>query len=345
MIRFSEISRERWRRFKSIRRAWWSFWILGTAFVLSLFSPWLVNDEPLVMSYQGKLYFPAFVFYSEQDLGGPYRTEVNYTTFLRTEKFAEHGWAIQPPVPHDPLQSYLMDYEGSPPYAPSWDHWLGTDSNARDVMSRLIHGFRISMVFALVLTLFSAFLGILIGGIQGFRAGKTDLVMQRLIEIWATLPFLYVVILIGAIYGRGFWLLLLVMALFQWIGLSYYMRGEFYRLRKYPYVQAARALGMPWYHIFFREILPNALTPVITILPFSIISGIGSLTALDFLGFGLPPPQASWGELLSQGLDNLHAPWITISTVVALFITLLLATFIGEGVREAMDPKSGDRYE
>jgi microcin C transport system permease protein len=201
------------------------------------------------------------------------------------------------------------------------------------------------MVFSLLLMLMGAILGIVIGGIQGYLGGTLDIVVQRLIEIWSSLPFLYVVILVGSVYGRSFILLLLIMAIFQWIGLSYYMRGEFYRIKNMTYVKAAKALGIGPVRIFFRQILPNALTPLITIMPFTVVLGITALTALDFLGFGLPPPAPSWGELLGQGLKSLYAPWIAISTVSALFTTLLLATFTGEGVREAFDPKSEYRIE
>jgi microcin C transport system permease protein len=201
------------------------------------------------------------------------------------------------------------------------------------------------MIFSLFLMMMGAVFGIVIGGIQGYLGGTVDIIVQRLIEIWSSLPFLIVVILVGSVYGRSFILLLLVMALFQWIGLSYYMRGEFLRLKNMTYVSAAKALGIKTRSIFFRQIFPNALIPVITIMPFSLIGGITALTALDFLGFGLPPPSPSWGEMLSQGLVNLYAPWITISTVAALFTTLLLATFIGEGVREAFDPRSEYRFE
>jgi microcin C transport system permease protein len=201
------------------------------------------------------------------------------------------------------------------------------------------------MLFSLSLAFCDAVLGILIGGIQGFMGGKVDIIVQRLIEVWSALPFLYVVILLGSIYGSGFGMLLFVMALFGWIGLSYYMRGEFFRLKSMNYVKAARALGIGPVRIFLHQILPNAMTPVITILPFTVVGGISALTALDFLGFGLPPPMPSWGELLTQGLQNLQSPWIAVSTVAALFITLLLATFIGEGIREAFDPKSFSRME
>ena len=246
---------------------------------------------------------------------------------------------LLPPVPHSPLHSY-MDLEGTPPHPPSAMHWLGTDASARDVFARLLYGFRICMLFSLILAGIATLFGILIGGVQGYFGGVIDLVVQRMIEIWSSLPFLYVVILVGTIYSRSFMILILVLSLFQWIGLSYYMRGEFLKIRNLNYVKVAKTMGMPSSHILFRQILPNGLTPVITLFPFQIIGGIGALTALDFLGFGLQPPTPSWGELLSQGLNNLYAPWLAISTVVCLFTTLLLATFIGEGVREAFDPRS-----
>ena len=345
MAKLSAVTLERFRRFRSKRRAWWSLWILTAAFGLSLLSPWLVNDRPLVLSWQGELTFPAFSFYPETKFGGQYLTEPDYAPMLAKAK--EQGkavWAIMPPVPHDPLRARLND-EGTPPYAPSREHWLGTDAHGRDLLARLIHGFRICMGFSLLLTLLSTVLGVVIGSLQGYLGGKFDILLQRGIEIWASLPFLYVVILISSIYGHGFWLLVGIMTVFSWLGLSYYMRGEFLRLREVTYVRAARVLGFSRFHILFREILPNALNPVVTLFPFALIGGISSLTSLDFLGFGLAPPTPSWGELMAQGLANLFAPWIAVSTVVALFITLLLATFIGEGVRDAMDPKSGDRYE
>ena len=201
------------------------------------------------------------------------------------------------------------------------------------------------MTFALIISFLSALFGILIGGLQGYLGGVTDLLGQRFIEIWSALPFLYVVILLGAIYGRSFALLVFIVAIFEWIALSYYLRGEFYRLKNLAYVRAARALGLSETRIFFRHVLPNALNPVWTVLPFSLIAGISTLTSLDFLGFGLQPPAPSWGELLRQGLENLHAPWLAVTATLALFITLMLATFIGEGVREAFDPKADARVE
>ena len=323
-----------------IKRAWYSFIILSALFVLSLFAELLCNDRPYIISFNDKLYFPIFKFYPEKEFGGKYLTEADYVSLRNSDLFKKEGnWMLLPPVPHSPLHSY-MDLEGTPPHPPSAMHLLGTDASARDVFARLFYGFRICMLFSLILAAIATLFGILIGGVQGYFGGVIDLVVQRMIEIWSSLPFLYVVILVGTIYSRSFMILILVLSLFQWIGLSYYMRGEFLKIRNLNYVKVAKTMGMPSSHILFRQILPNGLTPVITLLPFQIIGGIGALTALDFLGFGLQPPTPSWGELLSQGLNNLFAPWLAVSTVVCLFTTLLLATFIGEGVREAFDPRA-----
>jgi len=340
MAVFSSLTLDRFSRFRKIKRAWYSFLILSFLFVLSLFSELICNDRPYVLSYEGELYFPMFQFYPEKEFGGKYLTEADYVSLRNSDDFQKEGnWMLLPPIPHSPLHSYI-DLEGSPPHPPSAEHLLGTDSSARDVFARLLYGFRICMLFSLILALFATGFGILIGGVQGYFGGWLDIVMQRMIEIWSSLPFLYVVILVGTIYSRSFMILILVLSLFQWIGLSYYMRGEFLKIRNLNYVKVARTMGMPSMHILFRQILPNGLTPVITLLPFQIIGGIAALTALDFLGFGLQPPTPSWGELLSQGLNHLFAPWLAISTVVCLFTTLLLATFIGEGVREAFDPRA-----
>lgn len=341
----SPLARDRWRRFRRIPRAHRSLWILGGAFVLSLFSDLIANDRPLYLAYGGRHFFPAFKFYPETSFGGRYGTEPDYHALRESPAFrAGRGWMLFPPIPYGPIRSNL-DRPDPPPHAPSWGHWLGTDSIGRDVLSRLIHGFRVCMLFALALVAVSAVLGIVIGGVQGYAGGRVDITFQRLIEIWAALPFLYVLILLGSIYGRSFSILLCVTAAFQWIGLSYYMRGEFYRLRDQTFVVASRALGAGHGRIIFQQILPNALGPVITILPFTLIAGIGTLTALDFLGFGLPPPSPSWGELLQQGLKQLYCPWIAFSAVAALFTTLMLASFIGEGVREVFDPRSKSRYD
>jgi microcin C transport system permease protein len=336
----SPVARRTLSRFRANRRAYWSFWILVVSFVISLFSEHVANDHPLILRYEGRTYFPTLKFYPGEEFGGRYKTEANYRALRTDPDFAaKGGWMLLPPIPHSPLHPYL-DNEGAPPHKPSRKHWLGTDNAARDVLARLLYGYRSCMLFALALTAIGTVLGILVGGLQGYAGGKTDLLLQRLIEIWSALPFLYVVILVGSIYGQSFGVLLFVMSLFQWVGLSYYMRGEFLKLRDQPYVLASRSLGAGNARLIFRQILPNAMTPVITLLPFSIVGGISSLTALDFLGFGLPPPSPSWGEMIRQGLDNLHAPWIALSAVSALFLTLLLASFVGEGVRDAFDPKS-----
>jgi microcin C transport system permease protein len=336
----SDLSRERFKRFRSIKRAWFSFLVLTVAFVLSLFSEEIANDHPLLLVYHGHYYFPTFHFYPADTFGGRYKTEADYVALRDDPAFhAAGGWMILPLIPHGPQHSYL-DLSGNPPYPPSHDHWLGTDGSGRDVLTRLIYGFRIAMLFSLALTAISTIAGIVIGAIQGYAGGSVDLTAQRIIEIWSALPSIYVVIVLGAIYGQGFAILLLVLSIFQWIGLSYYVRGEFYKLREQPYVLASRALGASHFRVIFRQILPNAMTPVITILPFSLVAGISSLTALDFLGFGLPPPTPSWGELIDEGLQNLQAPWLAGSAVAALFITLMLATMIGEGIRDALDPKS-----
>lgn len=342
---FSELTRERLGKFKGMRRAWWSLLVLGAAFLLSLFSEFIANDKPLVLRWQGRTFFPIVKFYPGTAFGGPYATEPDYLVLRDDPAFKSGGGRMLFPIIHyGPLRANL-ELAGNPPHAPSREHWLGTDNTARDVLSRLIYGFRVCIAFGLCLALFQAVLGILIGGMQGYLGGKTDIATQRLIEIWNALPFLYVVILLGSVYGRGFAILLFVMAIFEWVSLSYYMRGEFFRLKTMNYVRAARAAGLGPTRIFFKQILPNALTPVITIIPFTVVNGISALTALDFLGFGLPPPSPSWGEMLTQGLQNLQAPWIALSTVTALFFTLLLATFVGEGVREAFDPKSFSHVE
>ena len=344
-MQISPEMKKKFALFKKNKLAFYSFWALVILYAFSLTSPWLVNDEPLILRFEGKTYFPAFVTYAETEFGGEFQTEPDYPQLIADAKTAgKNVWALMPLIAQDPLKADLS-LEGTPPFAPGKNHLLGTDAHGRDVLSRLIHGFRICMSFSLLLTFLGTFLGIVIGGIQGYLGGKWDIFMQRGIEIWSSLPFLYVVILIGSIYGRSFLLLIAVMAIFNWISLSYYMRAEYLKLRSMAYVKAAKMLGMGRLHIFFREILPNALTPVISLFPFTLIGGIGSLTSLDFLGFGLEPPSPSWGELMSEGLNNLYAPWISICTVAALFVTLLLTTFVGEGIRDAMDPKSGDRYE
>jgi microcin C transport system permease protein len=342
---WSDLTRDRFRRFRAMRRAWWSLLILAGVFLLSLFSELISNDRPLILVHRGEIHVPVFKFYPGTTFGLRHATQTDYLALEKDSAFREQGgWMLFPPVKWGPYRAHL-DLAGNPPHKPSREHWLGTDNTARDVLSRLLYGFRLCMIFALTISLLAAALGIVIGGLQGYLGGWPDILGQRFIEIWSALPFLYVVILLSAIYGRGFALLVCVVTAFEWIGMSYYLRGEFYRLKNLNYVKAARALGLSPVRVFFRHILPNALTPVVTILPFALIAGISTLTSLDFLGFGLQPPAPSWGELLRQGLENLQAPWLAVTSTTALFITLLLATFVGEGLREAFDPKSDARVE
>lgn len=279
---FSELTRERFHRFKKIRRAHYSLWILVVFLGFSLFSELISNDKPLYLSYQGKSFFPVFRFYPGNAFGGPYQTEADYLELKQDPEFEKNqGWMVFPLIPHHPNHPYL-DEPGNPPHPPSMKHWLGTDSAARDVLSRLLYGFRTCMLFSIALTLMGTILGVILGGIQGYWGGKTDMIIQRFTEIWSSLPFLYIVLLMGSIYGQSIGLLIIVMALFNWIGLSYYVRAEFLKLKNMVYIQSAKAIGLSTSKIFFRHILPNALPPLITILPFSLIGGISAITGLDF---------------------------------------------------------------
>ena len=342
---FSEITRERLRKFKGIGRAYYSLCLLALLFFVSLFSEFLANEKPLYVYHKDRSFFPIFFFYPGKSFGQEQDSVADYGALRKDKAFLEQAFVLWTPYPYGPYSSYF--YEASaPPNLPSMRHFLGTDRLGRDILARLLYGFRISMLFALCLTFLMGIFGILIGGIQGYGGGFLDLIAQRFIEIWAAMPFLYVVILLGSLYGRDFGLLIFTVALFNWIGLSYYMRAEFLQGKKQVYVQAARSLGLSKTRIFLGHILPNSLSPLITILPFGLISGITILTALDFLGFGLQAPTPSWGELLKQGLGVIREyPHLTIVTTLALFSTLALATLIGEGVREAFDPRSGKHVE
>lgn len=348
MLRFSPITQRRIKRFIKIKRAFISLIILAVLYFISLFSELIANDKPLFIFYEGKLYsFAAYTFYSDKTFGGKYDTEAQYRELARTLRFSENpdNYIVFPPIPYSAYTSSLEELKGEPPTAPDGDHILGTDEGGRDVFARLLYGFRISLTFALILLIVEIIIGCIIGALQGYIGGKFDLVMQRFIEVLSALPFLYIIILVGNVIGKGFGTLLIIMSIFNWIGLSYYIRAEFLRIKKYQFVDAARVLGVPRYKILFSEILPNAITPIVTFMPFSLISAIFTLTALDYLGFGLPAPTPSWGELIRQGLDNLYDYWLSVYPFIVLFLTLLLLTFIGEGVREAMDPKEYSRME
>ena len=332
----------RWHRFKHSRMGYVSLWIFMVLFGLSLCAELIANDKPLVVRYQGKLYFPIIKSQPERVFGGDFATPTDFLDpDIRHNITSGGNWAIYPPIPYS--YETLNYFSKVPnPAPPSSDNWLGTDDRGRDVLSRLIYGFRLSILFGLALTIVGVSVGIITGSLMGFFGGKFDLVSQRLIEIWSAMPELYLLIIFASIFNPSIWLLIILLAAFGWMGLSDYVRAEFFRNRALEYVRAARALGLTNLQIMRRHILPNSLTPVITFLPFRMSAAILSLTSLDFLGLGVPPGTPSLGELLSQGKSNLDAWWISLSTFVVLVATLLLLTFMGEALRDAFDSrKSG----
>jgi microcin C transport system permease protein len=319
-----------------------SLWIFMILFGLSMGAELIANDKPLIVRYEGKFYFPIVKSQPERVFGGDFATPTDFLDpDIRHNITSNGNWAIYPPIPYS--YETLNYFSKVPnPAPPSLDNWLGTDDRGRDVLSRLIYGFRLSILFGLALTIVGVSVGIITGSLMGFFGGKFDLVSQRLIEIWSAMPELYLLIIFASIFNPSIWLLVILLAAFGWMGLSDYVRAEFFRNRALEYVRAARALGLTNLQIMRRHILPNSLTPVITFLPFRMSAAILSLTSLDFLGLGVPPGTASLGELLSQGKSNLDAWWISLSTFVVLVATLLLLTFMGEALRDAFDSrKSG----
>lgn len=350
-IKIDPLTRKRFRRFRKIKRGWVSFLILVTLTVLSLFSNYIANRRAIMVWYEGKAYFPTYTFIPVSTFGmtdeyGFDDVETNYAE-LKKKFQAEGGgnWVLMPPVPFDPYEPDFS-YDEPPPNAPDSRHWIGTDSQGRDVLARLLYGFRISIFFALGLVLVSRLVGTIIGSLQGFLGGKFDIVSQRFIETWASLPFLYVVIVIATFFTPSFLLLLGIMALFDWIGITYFMRTEMYREKTKEYCLAARSFGASKRRQIFTHLLPNCLTPLVTFTPFGIVTAIGALTALDYLGYGLPAPTPSWGEMIQQALqsDNRDKIWLSLAPFSAISITLTLVTFIGESIREAFDPKQYARY-
>jgi microcin C transport system permease protein len=330
-----------WRRFRSDRRGWWSLWIFVTLVVLSLGAELLSNDRPIVAHYEGRTVFPLFNTYPETTFGGDFRTQTDYLDpFIRAQLAKPGNWAIYPP------NRYSFDtlnyFSPSPnPAPPSAVNWLGTDDRGRDVLARLIYGFRVSVLFGLALTAIGVVIGVLTGALQGYFGGKLDLIFQRFIEIWGSMPELYLLLIFASLFEPSVLILLVILSLFGWMGLSDYVRAEFLRNRNLEYVTAARALGLSNSQIIWRHVLPNSLTPVIAFLPFRMSGAILALTSLDFLGLGVPPSTASLGELLAQGKANLDAWWITLSTFTVLVGTLMLLIFIGEALRSALDTRRG----
>lgn len=340
-MRTQSPSQRAWLRFKSNRRGYWSLWIFSVLFVLSLCAEMLSNDKPLLVHYQGQYYFPIVKNYPETLFGGDFETEADYNDPYVVDKIT-HGdnWAVFP------LNRYSFNsinyFADSPnPAAPSRQNLFGTDDRGRDVLARLIYGFRISVLFAMALTLVGTLIGILAGALQGYFGGRFDLLFQRFVEVWGSMPELYLLIIFSAIFQPSISLLLILLSLFGWLGLADYVRAEFLRGRNMDYVKAARALGVSNRAIMLRHLLPNSMTPVITFLPFRISGSILALTSLDFLGLGVPPSTPSLGELLAQGKENIEAWWLSLTTFTVLVGTLLLLIFIGEALREAMDTRRG----
>jgi microcin C transport system permease protein len=349
------ILRKRLRRFRSIRRGYYSFLLMLVAYSISFFLPLLVNDKALIVRYQGEFYFPLLRYHPASTFGQQAFGEPNYRDLARTFRERNSGdWALMPLVPYSPTES-LLDLPGAPPHPPSREHLFGTDDRGRDIFARLAYGFNVSLTFALLVLALSYALGITVGALIGYFGGKLDILGQRLIEIWSSLPFLYTIIIISSIVvpiyipGRNlvlqpsFWLLIFILTAFDWMGITYYVRGEFYREKAKDYVGAAIAMGASDASIMFKHILPNSLTSVVSFAPFLIVGNIAALVALDFLGFGLPAPTPSWGELIGQGMENLTKWWLVFYPLGAMFVTLLLIVFIGEAVREAFDPKEFSR--
>ena len=361
----SPLNQRRWRNFKRNRRAFWSLWIFAVLFGISLFAEFVANDKPILINYRGDFYMPIFNFYPETAFGGDFQTEAVYRDpevkcliatgglelcfddpdgyiedsedgMIEGEAI-EKGWALWPPIPYS--FDTAVDRPGAAPLPPNSQNLLGTDGTKRDVLARVVHGFRLSIIFTLIVTGLASIIGIMAGAVQGFFGGWLDLIFQRVIEIWSSTPSLYVIIIMFAILGRSFWLLVFLLTLFSWTALVGVVRAEFLRARNLEYVRAARALGVSNVTIMFRHMLPNAMVATLTMLPFIITGTISTLAILDFLGFGLPSSAPSLGELTLQAKQNLQAPWLAFTAFFTFAIMLSLLVFIFEGVRDAFDPR------
>jgi microcin C transport system permease protein len=332
------LNQRRWKSFKAHRRGYWSLWLFVLLFGLSLFSEFLANDKPIMLNHQGSLYFPVLKDYPETAFGGQFETSADYRDAYVRELIEKEGWILWPPVRFS-YQTINYELTVPAPSPPSWDNWVGTDDQGRDVLARLLYGFRVSVLFALALTILSSIIGIIAGALQGYYGGRIDLYGQRLIEIWSGLPGLFMLIILASLVEPNFWWLLGIMLLFSWTELTGLVRAEFLRGRNLEYVRAARALGVSDTQIMFRHVLPNAMVSTLTFLPFIFTGAIGTLTSLDFLGFGLPPGSASLGELVAQAKNNMNAPWLGISAFLTLSVMLTLLVFIGEAARDAFDPR------
>ncbi len=334
----SPITKRRLSQFRANKRGFWSLWIFIALLLVGLCAEFIANDKPIIVRYDGGLYFPTFVNYPETTFGGDFETETEYRDPFVADLVESKGWMVWPPIrfSYDTINYELAQPAPSPP---TLTNIIGTDDQGRDVAARVIYGFRLSVVFGLVLTFISSVIGVAAGALQGYYGGRLDLVMQRVIEVWASMPSLYILIIFSSIFIPGFWTLLLILLLFSWVSLVDVVRAEFLRARNFDYVRAARALGVSNRVIMWRHVLPNAMVAMITFMPFILTGSITALTSLDFLGLGLPPGSPSLGELLAQGKNNLQAPWLGIAAFLSLAVMLTLLTFIGEAVRDAFDPR------
>jgi microcin C transport system permease protein len=348
--------RRRWGKFKSLKRSYYSFLILVFFYLISIILPVLIGNSAIIVRYNNKYYFPIFKYidasefnqidFGKNNTGKKLQGEANYR-WLR-KQFSEEGkdnFVLMPLYPYAPNENLLEEIEGAPPHPPGKEHIFGTDDRGRDVFARLAYGFNISLSFSILVTLFTFIVGIIFGAILGFYGGKIDMIGLRIIEIWSTLPVIYILIILSSVLRPNFFWLTLMLIIFGWVGISFYIRGEFYREKTKDYVLAAITTGVPNFKIIIKHILPNAMTPVISFAPFAIVGYISTLTALDFLGFGLPPPTPSWGELIGQGMKSPEHWWLVVTPLVTQFITLLMIVFIGEGAREALDPKPYSVYK
>lgn len=362
----SPLNRRRWRNFTANRRAFWSLVIFAFLYALSLGAELLANDHPLLVRYRGEYYMPFLRFYPERAFGGDLATEANYSTpevqclilsggdeecWDDPEAFAaeiraggtiagrpvDRGWMLWPPVPYS--YNTIVNTGGTVPGPITAQNWLGTDDTSRDVLARVIYGFRLSVTFALIVTVLNGILGVIAGGVQGYFGGRTDLIFQRLIEIWGSVPSIYVIIILTAVWSKSFWLLVALMVLFGWTSLVGVVRAEFLRARNFEYIRAARALGVPDWQIMWRHMLPNAMVATLTFMPFLVTGAIGSLAMLDYLGFGLPASAPSLGQLSRQAQNNLQAPHLAFVSFFTFAIMLTLLIFIFEGIRDAFDPR------
>ena len=337
-MKLSPLNKRRLQNFQSNKRGFYSFWIFSFLFVVSIFADFIANDKPLLIKFDQEYYCPIINEYPETIFGGDFETEADYRDPYVIKLIEDKGWIIMPLIPYT-YNTIIRDLDVPAPAPPSKKNWLGTDDQARDVLARLIYGFRISILFGFTLTFFSMIIGVSAGAIQGYFGGRIDLFFQRFMEIWSAIPTLYVLIILASIVQPNFWWLLMILLFFSWMGYVGVVRAEFLRARNLDYVRAAKALGVSNYTIMFRHLLPNATVATITFLPFSLSASVTALSGLDFLGFGLPPGSASLGEMVNQGRNNLQAPWLGLTSFFTLGLMLGLLVFVGEAIRDSLDPR------